>query len=57
MAVKRKNWYIYIPEEGHWPIDYGGPSKAEARRVYLEWAGRKRLPNGSSIGSEDISNG
>jgi len=45
-------WHIYIPEEGHWPINYTGTSKKEARLAYLKWAGRKRLPAGSVI-SED----
>lgn len=42
-------WYIYIPDEGDWPIDYRGTNPAEARRVYLTWAQRKRLPNGAKI--------
>lgn len=46
------NWYIYIPEEGHWPIAYGGKDKAVARTTYLKWAGRKRLPSGSFIVGE-----
>lgn len=31
-------WYIYIPEEGHWPIDYYGDDPKEARRVCI-WPG------------------
>ena len=46
-------WLIYIPDEGHWPINYNGTDKAEARRVYLKWADRKRLPAGSFICSPD----
>jgi len=42
-------WTIYIPEEGHWPINYSGTSKAEAIKTYLKWAGRKRLPRGASV--------
>ncbi len=42
-------WLIYIPDEGHWPIDYAGEDEAGARRAYLKWAQRKRLPAGSFI--------
>lgn len=41
--------HIYIPEEGHWPIDGEHKSIGEAREAYLEWADRKRLPKGSKI--------
>lgn len=46
---RNAKWEIYIPDEGHWPIAYCGDDKAEARRVYLKWAGRTRLPAGSHI--------
>lgn len=42
-------WYVYIPEEGHWPIAYDGDDEAGARAAYLRWAGRKRLPRGARI--------
>ena len=42
-------WYIYIPDEGHWEIDYDGDDQKEARKVYLKWAKRERLPAGSQI--------
>lgn len=42
-------WYIYIPEEGDWPINYSGDNKKEAREAYLKWAQRKRLPKNSVI--------
>jgi hypothetical protein len=42
-------WIIYIAGEGHWPIDYFGDDRAQARLAYLRWAGRSRLPAGSAI--------
>ncbi len=42
-------WFIYIPNEGDWPINYDGDDPKEARAVYLKWAERKRLPAGSKI--------
>lgn len=42
-------WFIYIPEEGHWPIKYNGNDPKKARKAYLKWAKRKRLPPGSFI--------
>lgn len=42
-------WFIYIPEEGDWPIKYTGDSKEEAKAAYLKWANRKSLPAGSKI--------
>lgn len=45
----KAGWFVYIPEEGHWPIDYSGDDAAEARAAYLRWAGRKRLPAGARI--------
>jgi hypothetical protein len=45
-------WFIYIPEEGDWPIDYDGDNLYAAKAAYLKWAGRKRLPAGSVIWSE-----
>ncbi|MGH3428232.1 MAG: hypothetical protein ACRDQZ_11820 [Mycobacteriales bacterium] len=42
-------WFIYIPEEGHWPIRYSGSDAGRAKAAYLRWAGRKRLPAGSRI--------
>jgi hypothetical protein len=47
-ALKRK-WFIYIPEEGHWPIPGTHSTEAAARDAYLRWAERRRLPNGSMI--------
>lgn len=45
-----KEWFIYIPDEGDWPITtYAGPDKEKARLAYLKWAGRKRLPAGAVI--------
>jgi hypothetical protein len=46
-------WLIYIPEEGHWPIQYDGNDAKAARRAYLKWAGRSRLPAGSEIQKEE----
>lgn len=46
----KKEWSIYIPEEGHWPINVSSnATKAEARKAYLKWANRRRLPAGSFI--------
>jgi hypothetical protein len=45
-------WMIYIPEEGHWPIQYDGDDAEMARRAYLRWASRSRLPAGSKIQKE-----
>ena len=42
-------WYIYIPEEGDWPISYTGKSREKARKVYLKWANRKYLPAGAYV--------
>lgn len=42
-------WVIYIPEEGHWPIPGDHATETEARKAYLKWAKRKRLPAGSHI--------
>jgi hypothetical protein len=44
-------WYIYIPDEGDWPINYNGRSHEQARLAYLQWAGRQRLPAGAVIWS------
>jgi hypothetical protein len=49
VSRKAYEWFIYIPEEGDWPIHYSGPSAKEARLAYLRWAGRKRCPDGSKI--------
>lgn len=43
------NYYIYIPGEGHWPIPNNPQNKKEARKKYLEWAQRKRMPPNSRI--------
>lgn len=43
-------YHIYIPEEGHWEIEGKHADVASARKAYLKWANRKRLPKGSSIG-------
>ena len=48
------DWQIYIEDEGHWPIDYKGLDYEEARRIYLKWANRKKLPKGSYI--QDLAN-
>lgn len=48
-------WFIYIPEEGDWPIRPMTKSgrepadKVAATRAYLDWAKRKTLPRGSRI--------
>lgn len=42
-------WFIYIPNDGDWPIAYFGQDEAGARKKYLVWAGRKRLPKGAKI--------
>lgn len=42
-------WFVYIPEEGDWPIKYEGKSWEKARKTYLRWAGRKRLPAGANV--------
>lgn len=43
-------WLIYIPEEGHWDFPQKkGSTKKEARKAYLLWARRKRLPKGSNL--------
>lgn len=42
-------WFIHIPEEGDWKINYNGTSEIEAREVYLTWADRKKLPKGATI--------
>lgn len=47
-AVARE-WCIYIPEEGHWPIKGKHKSEAEAKAAYLKWARRKTLPKGAYI--------
>lgn len=44
-------WYVYIPEEGDWPIRYSGTSKVEATSAYLAWAKRKTLPRGARVWS------
>lgn len=45
----KEEFQIYIPEEGHWPIPGNPKTKEEARKSYLKWAKRKRLPSGSFI--------
>lgn len=47
--MKDTKWLIYIPNEGHWPVDYDGDDEAGARKAYLAWAKRKRLPAGSFL--------
>lgn len=49
MGVHKPDWQIYIPEEGHWKIPGNKKTKKDARKAYLKWAGRKRLPKGSII--------
>jgi len=51
---RKKQWFIYIPEEGDWPIKYDGDSKEEAKAVYLKWAKIEKLPAGSRIWWGDI---
>ena len=50
-----KEWFIYIPDEGDWPIKYSGDSKEEAKVVYLKWADRESLPSGSKIWYRDVA--
>jgi hypothetical protein len=50
----KRAWYIYIPDEGDWPINYRGTDEREARDVYLRWAERKRLPAGSRIWCQEL---
>lgn len=45
----KRVYLIYISEEGHWEIPGKHRNKAAARRAYLRWAKRKRLPAGSAI--------
>ena len=47
----KKEWFIYIPEEGDWQIDYDGEKEEEARKVYLKRSNRERLPTKSRIWS------
>jgi hypothetical protein len=44
-------WFIYIPEEGDWIIDYKGKDPKKARQKYLKWSNRKRIPKNSKIWS------
>lgn len=44
-----REWMIYIPEEGHWDINGKHVDEAGARRAYLKWARRKRIPAGAYI--------
>jgi len=46
-----REWFIYLWDEGDWPIQYMGPSEKEARAIYLKWSGQKRLPPRSMIWS------
>lgn len=41
----QKNWKLYIPEQGHWPIRGAQPSMSYpvVRKLALEQLGRKRL--------------
>lgn len=45
----KKDFKIYIPEEGHWPILGKYYDIEEARKAWLSQTGRKRLPAGSFI--------
>lgn len=47
--MRESIWYIYIPEEGDWPINYWGEDIKGARSAYLTWARRRRLPRGAKI--------
>jgi hypothetical protein len=49
----KMEWFIYIPEEGDWPIKYNGTDKDKAKATYLKWAKRKSLPKGSRIWSRN----
>ena len=50
IILKDQYWVIYIPEEGDWKIvSKSETTKEEARKIYLKWAGRKRLPKGALI--------
>ena len=44
-----REWLIYIPEEGHWPIKGLHKTEEQARKAYLKWARRKRIPAGAFI--------
>lgn len=46
---KKKDFKIYIPEEGHWPILGQYLTTEEAKKAWLSQVGRKRLPAGSFI--------
>jgi hypothetical protein len=46
---KPREWSIYIPNEGHWPIKGKHATEEQARAAYLKWARRKRLPAGAFI--------
>ena len=46
-------WYVYIEDDGHWPVPYFGNNKREARRAatrsFRERFGVSRLPNGAVV--------
>ena len=49
-SIRRTHeWFVYIPEEGDWPVYYDGKSHAGARSAYLKWANRKKLPPGAVV--------
>lgn len=49
-----RDWLIYIPEEGHWPIKGKHKTEGAARAAYLKWAKRKRIPAGAYIMEGEI---
>jgi hypothetical protein len=52
MKKPKRKWLIYIPEEGHWEINGLHADKESARKAYLKWARRKRIPAGAFISAE-----
>jgi hypothetical protein len=45
----KTKWYVYIPDDGDWPINYSGTSIKEARAAWLKSIGEKSLMRGSYI--------
>ena len=50
--TSEKEWFIYIPKQGLWLINYTGDSKEEAEAAYLKQSGDESLPSGSKIYDE-----
>lgn len=42
-------WFIYVPDEGDYQIDYTGTRPDEAQSAYFKWAIRNDLPEGAVI--------